>query len=182
MSPNGELLLELITRKSLRLINSTDKCSGVITRMRVKGNKVEKSALDYFIVCEMFYSYCVSMAIDEDRKYSLKRYYKNKNGNKVVFSDHNPLFLNLKVPWNSNIRKPRLEIFNLRNRKSQEEFYKITNENQVLSNCLQGVPKKIRLGFCLISRQPMIGFSNRFFLLKTEIHTVILNTEPFLYD
>ena len=28
----------------------------------------------------------------------------------------------------------------------------------------------------------MIGFSNRFFLLKTEIHTVILNTEPFLYD
>ena len=47
---------------------------------------------------------------------------------------------------------------------------------------LQGVPKRIRLGFCLISRQPMIGFSNRFFLLKTEIHTVILNTEPFLYD
>ena len=36
---------------------------------------------------------------------------------------------------------------------------------------LQGVPKKIRLGFCLISRQPSTGFSNRFFLLKTEIHT-----------
>ena len=28
---------------------------------------------------------------------------------------------------------------------------------------LQGVPKKIRLGFCLISRQPSISFSNRFF-------------------
>ena len=137
ISSNGELLLELITRKSLILVNSTDKCSGVITRMRAKGNKVEKSAIDYFIVCEMFYSYCVSMVIDEERKHSLKRYYKTKNGNKVVFSDHNPLFLYLKVPWNSNIRKPRLEIYNLRNRKSQEEFFKITNENQVLSNCLE---------------------------------------------
>ena len=28
--------------------------------------------------------------------------------------------------------------------------------------------------------QPSIGFSNRFFLLKTEIHTQILTTKPFL--
>ena len=47
---------------------------------------------------------------------------------------------------------------------------------------VQGVPKIIRLGFCLISRQPSIGFLNRFFLLKTEIHTQILNTKPFLCD
>ena len=38
---------------------------------------------------------------------------------------------------------------------------------------------KMRLGFCLISRQSNIGYSNRFFLLKTEIHTQILITEPF---
>ena len=31
-----------------------------------------------------------------------------------------------------------------------------------------------------ISWQPSIGFSNRFFLLKTEIHMQILNTKPFL--
>ena len=28
---------------------------------------------------------------------------------------------------------------------------------------IQGVPKKMRLHFCLISLQPIIGFSNRFF-------------------
>ena len=33
-----------------------------------------------------------------------------------------------------------------------------------------------------MSRQPSIRFSNRFFLLKTEIHTQILNTKPFLCD
>ena len=36
--------------------------------------------------------------------------------------------------------------------------------------------------FCLISLQPSIRFSNNFFLLKTEIHTHILHTEPFLCD
>ena len=33
-----------------------------------------------------------------------------------------------------------------------------------------------------ISLQPNIGFSNCFFLLKTEIHTQILNTKPFLCE
>ena len=47
---------------------------------------------------------------------------------------------------------------------------------------IQGVPKKMRLGFCLISQQPSAGFSNSFLLLKTEIHTQILNIKPFLWD
>ena len=34
--------------------------------------------------------------------------------------------------------------------------------------------------FCKYSRQPSIRFLNYFFLLKTEIHTQILNTTPFL--
>ena len=104
ISANGELLLELIMRKSLIIVNSTEKCSGVITRMRKKGNKTEESVLDYFIVCETFYNFCVKMEIDEERKYALKRFYKSKNGNKVILSDHNPLFLSLKVSWNSYIR------------------------------------------------------------------------------
>ena len=47
---------------------------------------------------------------------------------------------------------------------------------------IQGVPKKMRLGFCFISQQPSIGFSNRFLLLKNEIHTQIFNTNLFLYN
>ena len=33
-----------------------------------------------------------------------------------------------------------------------------------------------------ISSKPRFGFSNHFFLLKTEIHMQILNTKPFLYN
>ena len=40
----------------------------------------------------------------------------------------------------------------------------------------------LQLGFPLISQQPSIRFANHLFLLKTEIHKYILNTEPFLCD
>ena len=46
---------------------------------------------------------------------------------------------------------------------------------------IQGVQKRKRLGFCLISRQPSIGFLNCFFQ-KTEIHIKILNIKQFLCD
>ena len=52
----------------------------------------------------------------------------------------------------------------------------------LMSCVLQGVPKKMRLGLCLISRQPSVGFSNSFFLQKTKVQTQILNTKPFLCD
>ena len=56
------------------------------------------------------------------------------------------------------------------------------DDGLVLIFYIQGVPKRIRLGFCLVSQQPSIGFSNSFFHLKADIHTEILNTNPFLYN
>ena len=46
-----------------------------------------------------------------------------------------------------------------------------------------GCPKKnYHFTFCLIFQEPNNKITNSFFLLKTEIHTHILNTKPFLYD
>ena len=42
--------------------------------------------------------------------------------------------------------------------------------------------KNATMFVCLISPEPMNRFLNRFFLLKTEIHMKILNTEPILCD
>ena len=67
MSPNGQLLFDLITRKSLVVINSTNKCHGIITRMRMKGKNKEQSVIDYFIVCQELYNLVISMLVDEDR-------------------------------------------------------------------------------------------------------------------
>ena len=54
ISSNGQLLLELISRKSLVIVNATDKFTGIITLMKVKGKTTELAVLDYFIVCHTF--------------------------------------------------------------------------------------------------------------------------------
>ena len=79
ISPNGRLLLELINRKSLIIVNASDKCAGVITRMTVKSQTTETSVIDYFIVCQELYSLVVSMLVDEEREHVLKRFYKCKD-------------------------------------------------------------------------------------------------------
>ena len=134
ISPNGRLLLELISRKSLVIVNATDKCFGTITRMRVKGQITEQSVLDYFVVCHELYNLVVSMLVDEERKYILTRFYKRNGIIKVIESDHNILILN--ISWDVKVKKERTEIFNLRNKKCQEEFFNSTNNTDVLSKCL----------------------------------------------
>ena len=47
---------------------------------------------------------------------------------------------------------------------------------------IQGVPKKWTFCICSISKELRNGFLNNFFLLKTDTHMYILNTEPFLDD
>ena len=47
---------------------------------------------------------------------------------------------------------------------------------------IQGVPKKIRLHFCLYLGNQVMDFQIVFFLLKTETHTKNLNTKPILCD
>ena len=55
--------------------------------------------------------------------------------------------------------------------------------NLVLALHSTGRPKKnYYFTFCLIFQTPNNKTTNRFFFLKTEIHTQILNTKPFLYD
>ena len=137
ISPNGRLLLDLISRKSLVVVNATDKCYGLITRMRVKGRVTEKSVIDYFIVCQELYNLVISMVVDEAQNHVLMRYYKDKGLTKVVKSDHNVLILEISCPWDVKVKSQRTEIFNLRNKKYQQEFFSNTSSSNVLSRSLE---------------------------------------------
>ena len=136
ISSNGRLLLNLVERLNLVVVNSTTKCQGTITRTKKVGNKLEESVIDYFIVCQDFFSFIKSMIVDTDRNYVLTKYTKKKDKNYTVESDHNPLILEIDIPWNSKIIEDRIEIFNLRNGDCQREFFKNTNNGDVLTNCL----------------------------------------------
>ena len=47
---------------------------------------------------------------------------------------------------------------------------------------LQGVPIKMRLGFCSIALAILLQQDLNYILLKTDIHSFVSNTETFLSD
>ena len=136
MSANGKLLISLIERQDLVIINGTDKCFGLITRMRKKGNTVEKSILDYFIVCRALFQMVTMMVIDEDRDYILTKYSKCNGKTKLIVSDHNPLKLEVNISWSMKIVQERQEIYNLRNKECQNIFFQNTNNSDILTRSL----------------------------------------------
>ena len=101
-SKNGKLLAELLSEKGLIVVNGTKHCTGVITRHRKTTIRTEESVIDFFIVCEQFFSLVTKMIVDEERKYSLTKYC-TKNGAKsiTVSGGHLLLILELNLKWNS---------------------------------------------------------------------------------
>ena len=95
MSSNGKLLFDILTRQNMIIVNATDKCSGIITRIKKTVRGVEQSVIDYFVVCLELFQKIVKMTVDESRKYVLSRFYKYKTKTSTVESDHNPLILEL---------------------------------------------------------------------------------------
>ena len=136
ISNNGRILLNLVERLNLVVVNSTRKCQGTTTRMRNVKNKLEESIIDYFIVCQDFYLIINSMEVDTKRKYVLTKYTKKKGRSFTTESDHNPLILDVNIPCNSKIKEDRIEIYNLRNKNCQNEFFQNTNAGDRLTRCL----------------------------------------------
>ena len=144
MSSNGKLLLCLVKRYNLVVVNGTEKCSGVITRMRKKGATVEKSVIDFFIVCQSLYQMVSKMDIDENRNTVLTKFSRNKGKTFIVESDHHPIKLELNIPWNTKIVQKRTEIYNLRNTECQEKFLEYTNKSVIMTNSL--IEKDVKTG------------------------------------
>ena len=70
MSPNGKLLFSLCNKYNLFILNSSNLCKGVFTRIHNYRNKVEKSVLEYVLVSTDLYSQFVSMHIDEEKLFT----------------------------------------------------------------------------------------------------------------
>ena len=133
MNANGKLFSTFLDNNpSMVLVNSSDKCQGVITRQRTKGDKVEQAVLDYALVCNTLEPYLESMIIDEDRKYSLTSYLNGKMKN----SDHFTEILTFDIDFKR--QKPdRKEHFNFKNEECQRIFTEILNTENNLQKCFQ---------------------------------------------
>ena len=100
-------------------------------------NNEERSVLDYFIVCKKFYNLVMKMTVDEDRKYCLTKF-SSKTGSKTCKeSDHNPLFLEINITWNTlfNDVEKRIEIYNFKKVECFKMFQDMTENCQELVGC-----------------------------------------------
>ena len=129
-SANGKIVLNLCKRQNLTILNTLDICKGVITRERATVNTVERSVIDYIIVCEDMQHFLEEMKIDEDRTHVLTKYGKN-----IVQSDHNILYSKFSIQYSPIKNNHRKEIFYLKNKNSQETFLKETSDSDSLTQC-----------------------------------------------
>ena len=86
---NGKLFQEFLNRNpNLHVVNALPLCEGLITRSCVKENRVEKSVLDFFVVCTRVLPHITTMVIDEEKKFILTNYKNARNGAKAIDTDH----------------------------------------------------------------------------------------------
>ena len=137
-SKNGRLLMNIVNENGLIVVNGSDLCSGVITRYRKTSTRTEQSVLDFFIVCEKFFTYITSMAVDEARRFALTKF-STKTGRKSVKpSDHNTLILELDIRWNSNEKEEkRQEVYNFKNEEQFQRFEMLTESDKDLKDCFK---------------------------------------------
>ena len=125
MSNNGQIMLDVFLRHNLFIVNSSDLCTGLITRERVLENKTEQSVIDYIIVCERMKRFLQMMTIDDQRIDVLHHYTKRKN--KVITSDHNILFSKFSLTFDRKPRKIRQEFFQFKCEESRKNFLEETS-------------------------------------------------------
>ena len=135
MTSNGKIMLDIIERQNLFIANAEDMCDGVITRERVVETKVEKSVIDYIIMCEKMKSFLMVVKIDDDRTHVLHRHIKSKSGTKIINSDHNILYSKFYITFNRKPSKIRTEFFNFKCEESKKKFFMETSTNTGLSTC-----------------------------------------------
>ena len=137
-SENGKLLEKVVVENDLIVVNSTELCSGLITRHRKTINSIEESVLDHFIVCKDFFKQVISLKIDEAGKYSLTKF-TNRAGNILCTkeSDHRTLILEISFRWDplNDKKDDRIEIFNFKNDEDFATFKSLTENNEELDVC-----------------------------------------------
>ena len=80
---------------NLSVANALPLCEGTITRSRLKDGQVEKSILDFFVVCSWVLPHITKMVFDEKKKHVLTNYKEVKMGIKATDTDHFTEYLDI---------------------------------------------------------------------------------------
>ena len=136
-SENGKLLSDIIKRQHLTVGNGLQNCEGKITRERITAQRTEQSVISFVLVSEDLVDTIESMKVDETKEFAPTRITKTKTGTTTKQSDHNVILTNLKMKWNKEEKKPKQNLFNLKNKECQIKFKEETNKGNYLSKVFE---------------------------------------------
>ena len=120
---NGKIFCEFLERNpQLIVVNALDACEGIITRKREVENKTEEAVLDFVIINEKIQPFLRKMKIDEDREITLINLAQIKKNKRLIETDHNAIVIEMDFEM-AKIKPQREELFNLKNKASQEAFF-----------------------------------------------------------
>ena len=113
----------MCNKYNLFVLNSSNLCKGVFTRIHNYRNKVEKSVVEYVLISADLYSQFASMHIDEDKIFTLWRLI-NK-GKK--FSDHCAIRFQMELNYRNRYQeKKQTKVWNFNDPLGLEKFRMLT--------------------------------------------------------
>ena len=121
----GTLLMRIIQEENLVLLNSSDKCKGVITRIDPRNGN--ESTIDLVICNQFMIDRVDSMIIDECGKWKPANY----DAKKVKVTDHNTILLNLTIE-RCPPRKP-VPYINTKNEEERDAFKEFIENSDIMS-------------------------------------------------
>ena len=122
INANGRRVRDFIERRNLTLLNNTDVCEGLWTRV----GKDSKSAIDLAICNQDMVTKVKTMKIDEKREYVLTRMTKKDGKYTEVQSDHNSIVIDIAGDKVKN--NPKVTMWNVSNEADQRRFSKLTED------------------------------------------------------
>ena len=121
-------------RESLSLTNSSNKCTGQLTRVRVREGSLEESTIDHVVMSHSLEDMLEDMTIDEDGVFKLVNFLDTDH---AIESDHHSIILTFNLFPKTKPTK-RLSFFNFKNVEGLKHFKNATENNEVILNSFKG--------------------------------------------
>ena len=134
ISGNGKLLLDMVMRQNLHIGNALEVCEGLITRERNTVWGIERSVIDYVILCDKFRDYLKSLLIDDDRNHVLTKFSLKSGVVSKVKSDHNVIICTFTIKYNIKKKSVRKEVFQFKDQNGKEAFFQETSKQGSFSD------------------------------------------------
>ena len=78
-------------------MNALKSCKGLITRNRNRQGQIQKSMIDFYVVCERLLPHVTEMVIDSKGEYTITNYAGAKHGRRAVDSDQVTMILKMNL-------------------------------------------------------------------------------------